>query len=69
MHGLESYFADGKAVRTAVINKLERVAEEWCREEWRLQNADGADDARAPRCEIRTFGSVRLDVHTPDVSP
>ncbi|KAH8068752.1 hypothetical protein JL721_6316 [Aureococcus anophagefferens] len=66
----------GKAVRTGVLDRLRAIADAWCENEWALAIAeracDGADCERAlaasapPRCELRTFGSVRLDVHTPD---
>lgn len=49
----------GRRVRQGVIDELSRVAKAWCAEEWR-------GDGQAPRCELRTFGSVKLDVHTPD---
>eukprot|EP00635_Sarcinochrysidales_sp_CCMP3193_P011928 CAMPEP_0118899326 /NCGR_PEP_ID=MMETSP1166-20130328/5934_1 /TAXON_ID=1104430 /ORGANISM="Chrysoreinhardia sp, Strain CCMP3193" /LENGTH=359 /DNA_ID=CAMNT_0006838453 /DNA_START=108 /DNA_END=1184 /DNA_ORIENTATION=+ len=53
----------GKTVRAGVIRKLAEVAAAWCADEYRLQFGPTDDP---PRCELRTFGSVRLDVHTPD---
>eukprot|EP00628_Pelagophyceae_sp_CCMP2097_P035172 CAMPEP_0184281262 /NCGR_PEP_ID=MMETSP0977-20130417/60690_1 /TAXON_ID=483370 /ORGANISM="non described non described, Strain CCMP2097" /LENGTH=519 /DNA_ID=CAMNT_0026587241 /DNA_START=39 /DNA_END=1594 /DNA_ORIENTATION=+ len=49
---------DGRAVRQRVITELQEVASAWC-----------ASEPGAPadtRCVLRTFGSVRLDVHSPD---
>lgn len=56
----------GRRVRQGVITELSAVSSAWCTDEWLHQH--GPQDKRAPRCEIRTFGSVRLNVHTPDVS-
>ena len=60
LRGLGVYESEaGRAVRTTVLDDLAKIADAWCAAEW---TGDGA----APRCELRTFGSFRLDVHTPD---
>lgn len=56
----------GRRVRQGVITELSAVSSAWCADEW--LHLHGSRDKPAPRCEIRTFGSVRLNVHTPDVS-
>ncbi|KAJ8598435.1 hypothetical protein CTAYLR_006845 [Chrysophaeum taylorii] len=52
----------GRRVRQGVIKELTRVTSAWCADEWRRV----AGPSETPRCELRTFGSVRLNVHTPD---
>ena len=39
-----------------------RPASEWCQDEWTAQENEG----EAPYCVVKTFGSVKLNVHTPD---
>jgi len=54
---------EGSRRRASLIDDVAAECQHWCREEWLLQ---GNDHDSSPRCELRTFGSVKLDVHTPD---
>lgn len=54
---------EGSRRRSSLIDDVAAECQSWCREEWLLQ---GNDAESAPKCELRTFGSVRLEVHAPD---
>ena len=47
---------EGSRRRASLIDDVAAECQHWCREEWLLQ---GNDHDSSPRCELRTFGSVK----------